>query len=235
MANAPMYVLVITLLLQASGSPGVLRVGPTGDWLRETDLAQIARLFPELSEAPWLMVGRGRPFEPHPIWFVDVFFPPRPVNEGVRRGHAETVVAFLTSWDGFDEPKTWRRESAFDYAQVPVDGRDPDIVTGSRDFHRPFRMSGEIEDAALVAIVSAVRRSPVFPPPPRARPWEPLSVLWTHVQGSWPIQSVAANSDGTVDVWLRYNVQESGGQIVRARPSGRGWQLEIGGAFTHGE
>jgi hypothetical protein len=36
-----------------------------------------------------------------------------------------------------------------------------------------------------------------------------------------------------VDVSLRNNVQESGGQIVRVRPSGQVWVVEIIGAFNH--
>jgi hypothetical protein len=233
----PTLILAGSLTVLAQGSSDLpYRVGPTAANLTGDDVAQISRLVAETGSRPWVVVGRQVGLRPPPApWFVDVYLAPDLSTGAVRRGRAMRLRAQLPRMGDFTAHRVWSLDSYFDWAQVPELGRDADEVTGSRDVNRPFPVAGVVSDAALMGALAAIRLSPPMPVPAGVRPGQMVSEVLLRVHGSWPVAHVSGREDGGVDVWLRTNPQESGGQIVRAHLREGRWHLVIAGAYTHGE
>jgi hypothetical protein len=229
--------LALGLTVLAQGSPDLpYRVGPTAMHLTADDVAQISGIVAETDSRPWVVVGRQVGLSPPPApWFVDVYLAPDVSAAAVRRGRAMRLRAQLPRMGDFTAHRVWRLDSHFDWAQVPEVGRDADQVTGSRDFNRPFPVVGDVSDAALAGALAAIRLSPPMPVPAGVRPGQKVSEVLLRVYGSWPVAHVTGREEDVVEVWLRTNPQESGGQIVRAHLRDGRWDLALVGAYTHGE
>jgi hypothetical protein len=174
-------------------------------------------------------LGHPGPFDGSARWWVDVYTRPNRTADGVRRGRTQVVIAALPSPEAYDSPKTWQKGSVFEYAQVPVRDTTPDILRDNRDLNRPFRVFGTLSDDALRMIVSLIRSSPSNPAPPVSKPGQSIAPIFTAVQGTWPIASVAVRDATQTEVsvsLLDMDPHEKSGQMVVLRGAGGKWVVE---------
>ena len=157
----------IVALLGSSTSPPVspIRIGATGSFLTDDDVAQIEETGGRYRQQG--MGDRGRSGSADPRHVVRQRLPragsierrrpawtPREV-QGAARGPA-----------AYKQSKIWTRVSAGESAQVAVPGRKPDEVLGSGDLSRPFVVSGTMTDDTLKSLVAFIRTSPKVTAPP---------------------------------------------------------------------
>lgn len=202
----------IVALLLSNASPAVsaavspIRIGATGSFLTDDDVAQISRLAEGAGGKAWVIVGDAVPLIPG-SWFVSVYLTPDRSNDDIRRGRVERFKAPLDAPNAYRRSKLWQRVSTGESAQVVVHGRTPDQVLGSGDLNRPFVVTGPLSDDALTSLVAFIRTSP------------------KNVDGLWPIESVTVKSDG-VEVSLVDHHDGRSGQIVVVRAAGQSWTVE---------
>jgi hypothetical protein len=228
-AGSQMFTIALLFLLSLpatqSGTALFVRLGPTGDRLTSDDVDQIRRLRPD-AKPVWLVVGHPRTFIPSNSWYVEAYLAPDASQTRVRRGQIVWVKAELTSPEAYDSPKRWEFVSTAGYAQVSVEGGGTDAITGPRDLNRPFKVVGTFDDDTLVSIVSFVRSSPSFSPPPSSRP-EPPQVptgIFRQVQGTWPIAAIIGQGESGVELsLLDSSPYEKSGQRVILRRNGNSW------------
>jgi hypothetical protein len=224
MLTIALLFLVLTLPPTQSGTALFVRLGPTGDRLTSDDVDQIRRLSPD-AKPVWLVVGHPRTFFPSNSWYVEAYLGPDASQTRVRRGQIVWVKAELTSPEAYDSPKRWEFVSTAGYAQVSAESGRTDAITGPRDLNRPFKIVGTFDDDTLVSIVSFVRSSPSFTPPPSSRPEPPVTTgIFRQVQGTWPIEAIIGQGESGVELrLLDSSPYEKSGQSVILRKNGNSW------------
>jgi hypothetical protein len=141
-------------------------------------------------------------------------------------GTTLSIAAALESPTAYDGQKTWRVERVGQWAQVPVPGSDPRLVSDGRDLNRPFPVGGSIDEEALKAIVSLIRSSPTVEPP-TSTPGKPVAPMFTKVNGHWPIARAVFRDASLVDLeLLDEKPQEKSGQAIRLRKTPAGWSIQ---------
>jgi hypothetical protein len=214
--------LTLPLALQSTSSP-VIRLGPTGDRLTDSDLDQIRQL--DLGgRAVWLLEGQPRGLDPSNSWYVVAYLDPEHVRPDIRRGRLAVLKAEMTSRDGYGGPKTWTLASMGDYAQVSISTVNPGAIAGSRDPNRPFRVVGAFDDESLVDIVTFIRSGPVLTAEPQSSRGAPPAGIFRQVEKSWPIRSVIQQGNAA-EVSLLGNGFERSGQTMIVRKDGASWAV----------
>jgi hypothetical protein len=216
---------IITVLLSSS-PPAVspIRIGATGSFLPDDDVAQLVKLAERAGGKAWVVAGDAVPQIPG-SWFVSVYLTPDRSNGDVRRGRVEKFRAPLDGPAAYKRSKVWTRMSVGESAQVVVHGRAPDLVLGSGDLSRPFVVTGTIQDDALASLVAFIRTSPKPATPQTDEQGKPLGYPFERVDGLWPIESVTVKGYG-VQVALVDHHDGMSGQIVVLRSEGPSWIVE---------
>jgi hypothetical protein len=216
----------IVCLLLSSSSPAVspIRIGATGSFLTDDDVAQITTLAEGAGGKAWVVVGDAVPQIPG-NWFVSVYLTPDRSNGEVRHGRVEKVKALLDGPAATKRSRIWARVSAGEFAQVPLQGRKQDEVLGSGDLNRPFLISGTMTDDALASVVAFIRTSPKPTTPQTDAQGAPLGYPFEQVDGLWPIDRITVKSDG-LEVSLVDHHHGRFGQLVVLRSDGASWAVE---------
>jgi len=216
---------IVALLLGSSSLPvAPIRIGATGSFLTDDDVAQIRKLAEDTGSKAWVIVGDPVPRIPG-TWFVSVYLEPDRSNDDVRRGRLVKFKAPLDGPAAYKQSKIWTRVSSGESAQVAVPGRKPDEVLVSGDLSRPFVVSGTMTDDTLKSLVAFIRTSPKVIAPPVDPQGKPLGYPFEQVEGLWPIDSIAETSYG-VQVSLVDHHQGESGQLVVLRSNGPSWIVE---------
>jgi hypothetical protein len=201
-----------------------VRLGPTTDHLTADDVAQIDGICSEGGKTPWLLIGQSPGMINRDRWYVTAYLYADRTATGVRHGRVCWVSAKLPAEGTYTASRTWERDSVPRvWAQVPMPGSNPDEIRGSRDLNRPFYTTDTLNDDTLVAIVALIRTGPVIAPPSSAPAGQPVPRGWTHVESTWPIQSIAdgiqakmSGSEAVVRL-LGPELEERTGQTVELR------------------
>ena len=200
------------------------RVGATGRFLTDDDIAQVSKLAEGAGGKTWLIVGDAVPKIPG-SWCVSVYLIPDRSNGDIRRGRVETFRAPLDGPSAYKEPKVWERVSTDVSAQVVLHGRKPEEVLGSGDLNRPFVVTGMMTDDALMSLVAFIRASPKPNAPEVDAQSKPLNFRFEEVEGLWPITSVTVKDYG-IQVSLVDHHDGRSGQVVVVRSNGPSWIVE---------
>jgi len=216
----------IVAAVLSSTSPPVspIRIGATGSFLTDDDVAQIRKLAVDTGRKAWVIVGDPVPKIPG-TWFVSVYLELDGSNRDVRRGVLVKVQAPLDGPAAYKKSKIWTRVSSGEFAQVAVPGRNPDEVLGSSDLSRPFVVSGTMADDTLKSLVAFIRTSPKVTAPPVDPQGKPLGYPFEQVEGLWPIDSITEKSDGVQVSLVDYH-QGRAGQLVVLLSNGPSWIVE---------
>jgi hypothetical protein len=223
MLNLVLALTIIIAALAQAQVPEAYRFGPTASHLSDNDLKQI-RL--SASGRPWVIVGRADPFDAADLrWYVEAFLEADRVSAGLRRGSIEGFSAELPSRRAYGAPKKWNRAWTGEYVQVPAPGRDPLVLSSSRDLSRPFRIVGSFTDEELISLVTFVRGSPAGSEAPSGG--RVVTPIFRAIKGDWPIASVVQLAPDVVEVsLLDEQPSEKSGQMARVRARGGGWAIE---------
>ncbi len=203
-------------------SEGPLRIGPTSERLRAEDVAAIDAAIGK--RAAWLFQGFPPSYDAsNSSWYVSAYLPADHVTSRLRRGTVARVLGAMVSREAYDQRKKWTLTAPQAYAQVLEPGTDdPLAIAGPRDRQRPFRVYGEFTDDDLLAIVDLIRSAPTLP----SKTGEPpQSVIFHHVRGSWPMQTISADEIGIKVTLLDESPAEKTGQGVHLQKADGKWTV----------
>jgi hypothetical protein len=221
-------VVVLGALTLSQSAPNLVRFGPNATLLTERDLAAILALSDVGGRTAWaIRVSRG-----WSGWGAQVFFPADQSGDELRRGPMLAASARVAPGSASSVPRTWRAAYPGRWAQVPLTGSNPDVLSGPRDLNRPFRVHADLTDDDLLAIIGLIRSSPTVPASPM-RPSDPDRPP-IQVRGDWPVSAIlpndgsparqASDAGDVVRVALiDMSPRENSGQDVILERTVRGW------------
>jgi len=203
MMNSMTWLALALVLLQGASVTTPIRVGDFARQLTAQDVMALEQIATAggAKSSPWLLEG---PFN-HIGNSIRMYLPAESQTAQVRRGR--TIDLFRRRGETLWRPM----QTMTQYAQVVEVGRDFNSISGDRDIHRPFTVSGTFSDEELLSLVTFIRGSP------------------GQVRGSWPISSLSGDAS-SVMLWL---VEPSGsGRLQRVLVVRQGSDWKVTDAIT---
>jgi len=174
MTNTTAWLALVVFLLQSAPTAALIRIGDFARQLTSQDVTELERIAAavEAKGSPWLLEG---PFGQSRT-SLRIYLSAETQNPQLRRGKAIDLTQNARD-------RVWTVTETVQYAQVVEVGRDFNAISGDRDIHRPFPVSGKFTDEDLISLVTFIRGSP------------------GQVRGSWPISSLSGDAS-SVMLWL---------------------------------
>jgi hypothetical protein len=206
MLGSTMKNLVLFFLLAQIGATPLLRIGSVGRTLTSQDIEAVVQALPSGAK-PWLISAESPRAN---LQQVEVYLEPSSATLALRRGSVVTVNRQAAS-----AGQAWNARQSEEYAQVAIPGRAFGAITGDQDLNRPFRVTGQFEDAELIRLVNLVRSIAV---PPAGSVNDQLSSRNVLLL---PIHQVCRRDSLTVQVNLRIESMKE--QTVMLEKRGDDW------------